>query len=372
MKIWLKVTVVSAVMAAVLWGCGDHDSNGGVPAAQRHILESAVEHIVIPNHLTLQNRLETLQTQVDNFCSVSAGSRTAEELSTLQTSWMLAMDAWTTLQVVRFGPVKESNRQLSVQFWPDPGNKVSVAAEQIVASTATIDEIFIAASTVQSQGLPLMEYLLFAGTVDDPLADLNSIDGTRRCDLLSAVNSYLHTTATTLHQRWTDSYASEVTNPGNSGEFADEQEAIDELVNSMVELLQVIQNNKLADPLGETTPNPEAAESYRSQHSLNNIIKNLEGLREIYRGGSGYGFDDYLRIAVDQAIVDAGMEDLIQQSISAAQSISMPLTLAVSDSDQKALVQVLEQQILTLTAYIENDFATAMDASLGFNANDGD
>jgi len=374
MKIFIKVSLGCILIASLLWACGGNDAGDNsqdIRKQQRLVLEGAVLRMMSPLRENLGESLIALQSKTETFCTVATGSHTSNELEVLQAAWKEVMNLWMKFQVVRIDPIAHSGLKLSIQFWPDPGNKVGKAAEQIVVSSTAIDQTLISNSTVQSQGLPMLEYLLFSGAAGDPLADLNGSEGVRRCDLLGAVTENLSQLSGALHQRWLASNDSPPTYPG-SDTFATEQAAIDELVNGMVELLEIVQVKKVGDPLGGTNSNPQAAESYRSLHSLNNIVQNLVGLRELYLGGQGYGFDDYLSAVVNRGTVAAEMESLIQQSISAAQTISLPLTNAVLNADQKALVQALEQQILTLTNYIKADFADAMNTRIGFNANDGD
>ena len=373
MNSFVKTVASGSIAAVFLWSCGGGNSNenGGIIGLQQRILSSAAEGVIVPGYANLKNQSGAFQNQVDSFCIEAPGNRTENELDALKESWKAVMDDWMRLQVIRFGPVTENNRQFSMQFWPDPGNKVGVAAEQLVAGSLELDETLISGSTTQSQGLPILEYLLFAGNSGNPLTDFNSSDGQRRCELLSAVATYQHNLAATIHNTWVDSYATELSHPGGAS-YTTQEEAIEELINSMVEFLEIIKGNKLGDPLGTSTPNPQAAESYRSENSINNIINNLLGLRDLYRGDENDGFDDYLKNSLETKTLDTQMEDLIQQSISAAETISLPLTDAVSDANQKALVQALELQISMLISFIKNDFASAMNANIGFNANDGD
>ncbi|MBV1915722.1 MAG: imelysin family protein [Pseudomonadales bacterium] len=373
MKQLTLMAVTSAAIATLFLGCSsDSDRDASIEDLQQQAVENAVNRMIIPAYELFENQLSELLTDTTNFCNEAAGSHTTGGLTILQTSWKSAMDTWSTLQVVRTGPVMEENRMLRIQLWPDPTNKVGIAAELIVASPSIISEAFIAGESVQSQGLPILEYLFFASNSGDPLVDLNGMDGARRCDLALAVSANLYTLATTLNQNWSDSFSEQLVNPGNGGVFATNQDAIDELVNGMVELLEITKNKKLTVPLGNGTPNQQAVESYRSHHSLTNIIKNLEGIRTLYRGGDGFGLDDFINDVADQSLIDIEMEDFIQQSISDAETISLPLTDAITDPAQSALAIALEQTLSDLTSFVKNDFAYSLDATIGFNANDGD
>lgn len=371
MKKAITSTILCAVAAAGLMSCNS-DSGKDFTDYQQQILTNAADQVIIPAYAEFEDSTNTLKQGVTDLCSFIPGQRTDTGLESVRESWKAAMGAWARLQIIRFGPVLEENRQLSIQYWPDPNKKVAISANQIIADDAIITESYIRETPIQSQGLPILEYMLFSGLEGDPLADLNGEKSVRYCALLSAVSEFLHTQARTLHQNWVNNYRDEFTNPPVGNSFVDTEDAIETLINSMAELLQIIRDDKLKAVLGNTTTNPDAAESHRSQLSLDNIVQNLESLRLLYLCIDTFGFDDYLRVVADEAIVDVTVSDLFQQSIYAAAQIHSPLSLAVNDPTERALVENLAQHIDELANYVEHEFVAAMDASLGFNANDGD
>lgn len=383
-RVCLGALVVVVIGVVTINGCGGGRGDEAVSSAGGEIgptqaamisaiLAASGNTVISPGYQALAQAFADLEASAAEFCS----DRTDTNLDALRTAWQDAMSAWQYLQFVNFGPIKSlqngAPRETRIQTWPEAGTPLANQVDSILARAEPITEQFIAGQPAQTQGLPALEYLLFEGAT---LADFgNDPAGDRRCDYVQAASANIASVAELVEQEWDPAggdYLTQYTNAGElSGQFASSELALEELVNSMVVLMEVMKARKLADPLAGSG-NQTAAESWRSRYSIEEIIQNLEGLRAAYLSG----MDDYLVNLLGDMALDSAIQDQLQQAISAAQAIAVSATPslyeAVIDPDGRALVQTLLGHVDILTGLIKNNLSQALSVPISFNENDGD
>jgi uncharacterized protein len=378
---------LALAVAGALAGCGgspddlfDNAPVGGGTANERlgRILTSLGEQVVVPAHAAFATATAKLEEDATAFCD----GPSAERLRIAQASWRSAMTAWLSASVPQFGPIRDDNRNLRVEFWPDANNNVPRSVEQLLASGEPITADLVANRSVAAQGLPALEQLLFDPDADPLAPFLDAANGRRRCDAVRAIVTNLRAVAQDVEADWRPArggYADALARSGaQGGAFATRGAAIEEVVNSMVTVVERTKNDRLGKPLALPeggNPVLARAESHRSRTSLANVAAALAALRRFYLGGEspeeGFGFDDFLRLG-GEASLDGEIQRLFDQAIPRARNLPPSLADVVADPAARAVVGELYSEVTQLTQLIKNDLAEAIGVVVGFNENDGD
>ena len=342
------------------------------------VLETLASDVAVPAYDAFASAADGFAEAAGTFCDTLS----AERLAAAQAGWRRAMAAWISASVPQFGPIREDNRNLRVQFWPDQNNNVPRSVEQVLAGTDPITAESLAGRSVAAQGLPAAEQLLFDPDGDPLGAFLDGARGVRRCALLRAIATNLRTIASetaTAWERTGGNYASALARSGgDNGAFASRGAAVEEVLNSLVTVVERTKNDRLGKPLalpegGE--PLLARAESRRSRTSLVNVERAVAALRRFYLGGEGetqgYGFDDFLRLGGDTSL-HTKIDDLFATVLAHLRGLPSSLDDAVADPADRAELDALYADLGRLTSLLKNDLAEATGVVVGFNENDGD
>lgn len=382
-RVRLRVGVgIAAIIAAALiaLSCG-----GGVGGGQQselpttqlgrltRLLDDLAWVVLVPEYQAMTASFVDLDSAAATFCDAPG----AQNLETTRAAWRRAMETWVVASMFQLGPIGDENRGLRIEFWPDANNNVPRAVEQMLARDDVLTAETLARQSVAAQGLPALERLLFDPDAD-ALAEFTSGDrAARRCTYARAITGNLLGIARAVEAGWTGDggYASQLASAGRGSDvFATREAAIDEVVNGLFTTLSAARDDRLAGPLGGDTAadaKPFRAESAPSGNSFANLAASLRGAEAIYDGGSGFGFDDYLRASSRDALASriTGEFTTLQERIAA---MPAPLTDAVQDEALRPRVVELLDHATVLSGLIETDVSAAMDVKIGFNGNDGD
>ena len=356
---WLGLC--SLVMVSGLAACKEN-----LPPDQRW-LATASEQIVA-EHETMARLTEKAYKQAQSFCQ----QPTEKGLAKMQARWRDGMDSWQRLQWVRFGPISKNNEDWKLQFWPDKKNILQRKVQVILEGTDPITLDSLAHASVVVQGFSAQELLLF----DTNFAQVERFPG-RQCDLLLATTGLTANVAKGLTDGWKDkAWLQTWLNPKTApaGETA-AQTRDGELLDALLAQVEKIKADKFGEPMGQKTrdkkPNGYFAESWRSQHSLNNIHNNLHALQQLSTPKSGYGLYQYLRDRQQPEVADELVIKLDNINL-ALQQISVPLQEAVKDPAMQEPLQQVFASLSEMASFIKKKLAPALGLSLGFNSNDGD
>lgn len=340
----------------------------------RRLNEALIDHHILPRYERLATATAAMAEDIDASCPAEG----PVDVEALRAAFHEGMDAWQEVQHVRFGSVELLMRGFRMSFWPDPRDSLGEALHVMLADAdeaALSADAFIDAS-VTIQGFPALERLLFD---EEQVGALTAGQGMPfRCDLIRTIAGNIAGMSADISREWSegeDSYRNRMLTPGeDSLRYYDHQEASLDLLQALHGALEITADMKLGPPLGEDIDgaSPHLTESWRSGRSLRNIVLNLEAARDLYAGGDGFGFDDYLRdIAGNPDLADL-FDRAFVQTLATAASIDMPLAVAVADPDARPKVEKLKTEASAIAQLIEERMTVAMGLTLGFNALDGD
>lgn len=328
-------------------------STGGAAAAPTDQAYAAVNKVVLTQHIepryaVLSAAFASFELTSRKFCSGTGN------VTTVQKSFTKALNAWMNVEHIRFGPVQYLSRSDRIYFWPDRrgrrGKHMRAMMRQPEAAFSP-DKFPTVSAAVQ--GLPVAERLLYD---DMPRA------GTKECVFLAAIGANVAEMGKGVIKDWPvfakDALATDI--------YETPQDLTSEFLNSLRTELQVIENFKLARPLGEKTADarPRLLESWRSGLSKQNIETNMAALRDLYDTG--------LRPLVSAAAVRQEVDTAFDQVQSALASVRAPMSENLTDPAKRDGVEVLRQAAHRLREVVVTKLAPAVGLTLGFNALDGD
>lgn len=353
-----KLTTLAASLAAafLISACS-------TKTPEQFFLEQVTEQQILPGYKTFAGNTQQLANSLEQYCSQG---QQEEHLKQAQHQWRNTMDSWQSIQAIQFGPIQENNLGWELQFWPDKKNLIARKNKGLLLEDTELTDERLQKASVVVRGIPSLEFLLF-----DPKA-LSYGDLQRRCDLMQGIAKHLVSVTSKLSQQWHTEHAQLLTQPGPDNPlYPEDKQAIAVVLDSFLSSIEVIKDRKLGQALGlkarKQRINPFLLESWRSQHSLENIRHNLDAMRTLMATG---GFSTYLdnqgQHALNHQITEA--LDSIHTAL-AKSDTSLFNSLNEGDAEYwQAVVKDLEPLIQVL----KHELPQALNIQLGFNSNDGD
>ena len=162
------------------------------------IVNSAIDGFVRPGYRTFHQATSTLLADGQALCATPSQAA----LDAARKSFGETVDAWSRIEIIRFGPVTEQNRLERVLFWPD---RKGTGLKQVQAALASQDATAadakkLADKSVAMQGLGALEFVLY-GTGSEALATGDAY----RCSYGAAIAGNLEAIAAELDTAWADS-----------------------------------------------------------------------------------------------------------------------------------------------------------------------
>src|SRR5690606_13091926 len=206
---------------------GDGEVPGTRPERQTLLLEQLADRVVVPRYAAMTRAFDELDAVTVRFCAAPD----ATGLEDVRTAWRDAIEAWLEASVIQFGPIRDDNRNLRIEFWPDGNNNVPRAVQQMLARTDELTAETLARQSVAAQGLPALERLLF--DPDDVLAEFTTGErAARRCTFATAISGNLRGIAAAVEAGWRGGgFRDQLARAGRGSDvFATREAAVEEVV----------------------------------------------------------------------------------------------------------------------------------------------
>ncbi|MCX4028374.1 imelysin family protein [Endozoicomonas sp. SM1973] len=284
-------------------------------------------------------------------------SPSTAKFTVVQNHWRQLMNSWMIAEVINFGPVQQGNMAWRFQFWPDKKNLIKRKVEGFLAAhsqPSTIATETVKTSSVLVQGLSAAEYLLF-----DPQLKTTQqvINNPQRCQMLASISANLFANAQQLEKSWQTETA---TNKPTV------EESISQLLNGMATLIER-SHKKLVMPLGKQKANPYFSESWRSQHSIENIKHNLISIKQLYQ------------VQLKPLLLEKKQGNLLAEKIDQQFNFTFKLLGQFKQSlfvllkhQQLEQTTQLAQSLKQLKQLFSQQLPDKLGVIISFNANDGD
>lgn len=282
-------------------------------------------------------------------------------------------EAWGRVETLRFGPLVEANRQENFFFWPDPRGVVQRQVRSLLAAAdaAAIDPTGIRQQSAAVQGIPGLEYALFADDGARVIAGGGSA-GRYRCDYAVAVAANLVRLAGETESAWARgaAYALQLAQPGpEHSVYRTNAEVATETLKALSTALHAARDQKLVPALGDAagTARGTLLPLHRGGLANRYLAAHVRGMLDFYAASR---LGDAL--PPDARWIDANLRGELARIIEDIDLLRMPAAQAVSDQDQRDLLVHAALLLANARGIVDEYLAPALGVNLGFNSLDGD
>jgi uncharacterized protein len=333
----------------------------------RTIITQSVTNFVRPGYERFHDTTTALANAVDGLCKTPSET----SLQAARNAFSATVDSWSSIEVIRFGPVAEQNRLERNLYWPD---RKSIGLKQLQAALASKDQTAtdatqLAGKSVAMQGLGALEFVLY-GT------GAGELSGNRdpfRCAYGLAISKNLDGMAGELANEWADPAGFSEKWQGFGTEnplYRDGSEALTELLEVFVNGLELIRDQRLGGFLGknERSDKPKQALFWRSGKTAQALKANVEGLKALFdASGIGPALPETSRWIAQSA----GFE--FSNAVNAADAVKdSPVEEALADPAKRGKFAYFGVVTSSLSEIFGMRLAAELGLTAGFSSLDGD
>lgn len=330
------------------------------------IVRNATDGAIRPAYHRLHERAQAQSAAVAALCATPSQSN----LDAARAAFSDAVDAWSAIEIVRFGPITERNRLERMLYWPD---RKSIGLKQVQAALADKDPTASEAATlagksVAMQGFGALEFILF-GTGADALA---APSDPYRCAYGRAVAGNVETIARDVAAEWDapDGFAHVWATPGPQNPlYRDGTEAVTELMDVFVTGTELVRDVRLGGFLGETAAQdrPKQALFWRSGKTVDALAANLAGMQALLHASR---LTDAL--PADFAFLSGSADFEFGNAAKAAADASGPIEDVLADADRRGKLVYFGLVTSSLSDIFGTQMSGALGLTAGFSSLDGD
>ena len=353
-------------------GDGDGNNGGGDTASfdRAALLTNWTDNIIVPAYEDFLPITETLEASVMAF----AASPDLAGLDQVRADWLSAYRAFQWVSMFEIGPAEDARYRVRLNTYP--------------ADKATIDEFRAASSynlelpsTIDAQGFPAMDYLLYglADNDTDILAFYTTdANAANNLNYLVDLASIIKTLTTEVRDNWVAEFAASF----KANTDASATGSIDKFTNDFIFYYEkALRAGKFGIPAGvfSTDPLPENVEGfYNKEISKELALEALQATQNFFNGngqsgGYGNGFKSYLDF-LNTIKNGEDLSTLINDQFDLAR-------LAINALDDNFVNQIQTNNTAMLEAYdelqrnvilIKVDMLQALSIDVDFVDTDGD
>lgn len=330
------------------------------------VIERAVVGFVRPAYDRLADTTRALEAEMTALCAMPS----ADGLETARDGFRTAVESWSRVEIIRFGPVTEDNRLERLLFWPD---RKGIGLKQVQAALAgedasALDAAALAGKSVAMQGFGALEYVLFGTGADD----LAKPGRPYRCGYGKTIAGNIASIATDTAAAWRDpeGFAVAWMGPAASNPiYHTDAEALTELLDTLVHGLEMLRDVRINGFLGKDASGdrPRQAIFWRARATIVSLEGNLAGLRQVMTAS---GIRDNLP-ANGKWIADS-VEAQFTNGVEALERLDAPVESVLDDPARRERLSFARDVTTSLSATIGTRLAGELGLTAGFSSLDGD
>jgi predicted lipoprotein len=330
------------------------------------VISRAADGFVRPAYAALHERASAAAKAVTALC----GAPSQSHLDAARENFSGLVDAWSTVEIIRFGPITEDNRLERMLFWPD---RKSIGLKQVQAALAerdptAADPVKLAKKSVAMQGLGALEFVLH-GTGAGELA---GPDGAYRCAYGAAITKNIEMIAADVDAAWRkpDGFAALWTRPSAKNPlYRDEKEALTELLGVLIDGLEMVRDMRLRGFLGAAADDdrPKQAIFWRSRQTADSLAANLAGMDRLFQASR---LGDAL--PADSRWMAESIHIQLANGAADARSVSGPIDEALADPASRTRLEHLAVVTTSLSGLVGTRLSAEFGLTAGFSSLDGD
>ncbi len=323
-----------------------------------------------PATQTFSKSSDELKGSLQAYCSSpdAPGHREAVEKQFRQ-----AVEDWTALEFLRFGPLVEKNRLERIFFFPDTRN-VTLRQMQALLNgrdQEALNPSILNTRSVAVQGLPALEFLLYGNGANEQIA-LDDEAGRYRCSLAHSVSQNIAALASEIAAAWEKDgkMATEFSSPSPTNLlYRNNNEVATEMVKALSTGLQFMRDIKLQPALGNAGEQArgQRAPLWRSGLTQTSLKAGASNLLAFYQAA---GLRQ--RMSVSEQWIDDMMASETRLLLADFNAATLPFEQAVTDTDNREALVHATFVLKNLKAVVDEFLAGSFGINTGFNALDGD
>jgi len=357
----LKRSLLAVVLPLAMLG-----SPASAAVTASDVIQRAIDGFVRPAYASLYDHAGRLTTSVRALCDAPSQSA----LDAARGEFSATVDAWSSAEIIAFGPIKENNRLERMLYWPDRksiGLKQVQAALAVKDPTAT-DPAQLAGKSVAMQGLGALEFVLYG----DGSEMLAGKDDPYRCAYGAAVAGNIETMAADVDAAWKkpDGFAALWANPGpDNALYRDGTEAVTELVGVFINELEMVRDVRLKGFLGgkPDADKPRLAIYWRSQNTATSLAGNLSGIDTLFQASRlGDALPEDARWMAESIHIQ------LVNGVVTARSVQGPIDKALADPAERGKLEHFALITSSLSTLIGTRLTAEFGLTAGFSSLDGD
>lgn len=325
------------------------------------MLTNMADNIIIPGYTTLNNSLSDLQTKAQEF----AADPNLTTLASLRSQYVQTNNDYQNCSMYNFGPAMDNGIKAAFNTFPTDTLQIETNIQAGVYNLYSV-------VNADAIGFPALDYLLYFGTDTDIITDFTTSPnaGFRKLYLTDLVTKMKNEFQPVLTQ-WNDTYRSTFIEANGN----DVASSCSYLLNEFVKDVELLKNARYGIPSGQQTGGatlPQYVEAYYSGLSNDFAFTNITAHKNCFMGGSGLGFDDYIRDVEDGLSASLADQIIIQFEICINQinGLADPLSTTI-DSDFTS-VNSLYLELKKLVVYLKTDMTSMLGILITYQDNDGD
>ncbi len=317
------------------------------PETAKTYLTHVADDIVIPAYADAAKQSELLNELAQKHCTQAPVS--GDELQALRAQWLVLAQAWSSAEMVNFGPATASMSNLYINYYPDERGLVHSGVADLIAANPKLTPEQLAGESAIVQGVPGLEEALFAN---------ESLDASQ-CAYVISASSALSTRLKDIEKNWqqnaTDLLAIDKT--------AESDRGLNQWINSLLSLIETMKSNAIDQPLGLTGKAKGHLPAATAGQSRAIINAKLDTINKA------------MTDPVLTAILGSNDENKVSDNLSTALAdttallAQMPEDLSKANKDDQ---QALYDHLTDVTRLIKRQLIPALGIRVGFNSTDGD
>ncbi|WP_298811590.1 imelysin family protein [uncultured Psychrobacter sp.] len=317
------------------------------PETAKTYLTHVADDIVIPAYADAAKQSDLLNELAQKHCTQAPVS--GDELQALRAQWLVLAQAWSSAEMVNFGPATASMSNLYINYYPDERGLVHSGVADLIAANPKLTPEQLAGESAIVQGVPGLEEVLFAN---------DSLDA-GQCAYVISASSALSTRLKDIEKNWqqnaTDLLAIDKT--------AESDRGLNQWINSLLSLIETMKSNAIDQPLGLTGKAKGHLPAATAGQSRAIINAKLDTINKA------------MTDPVLTAILGSNDENKVSDNLSTALAdttallAQMPEDLSQANKDDQ---QALYDHLTDVTRLIKRQLIPALGIRVGFNSTDGD
>lgn len=364
-EIYIKMrkSIILILIFGVIMSCKkDEETNNSNDFNVAALLTDVTNNNILVAVNNFNREAETLHAAVETYLA----NINEDDLVQLRTQWRTAALSYARTYAFNIGEVRSRFFQQALYNWPTLPN----AIENFIINNDEINAELVATFSPQVKTLSALEYFLFRDDVVTTNQMFETSENRRNYLMFTAVE--LRERANMLLDVWQasgENYANTFVNSDETGI----DNSFNLLYNGLFNLIDTGKVTKVGKPAGlenSQNTNPELAQAYFSESSLDILRANIESVEAVYFASEGVDISDYVFLIIRNDELNTAIQTKINEIYAAIDAIPVSLFEAITTNPNE--VGVLHEKLEELGILFSVDVRSVLSIIITSTDNDGD